>query len=110
MLWLNSKMKYLIKKRMEPKNNKIILIVIACGIWAIVLQNMGIIPTTQDVEVVNSVDVEGTIDVGNTVNVDGYIDVGEVDVNISKINGYKNAFYDHGYDGVYNRIPVYTGN
>jgi hypothetical protein len=48
------------------------------------------------------------IEVGNTVNVEGYVDVGEVDVNITKINGYKNAFYDHGYNKVYNRIPVYT--
>lgn len=93
---------------MESKNNKIILIVIACGIWAIVLQNMGIIPTAQNVEVVNSVDVGGTVDVGNTVNVNGYVDVGEVDVNISKING-QTSFYDHGGNGRYDRIPVYTG-
>jgi hypothetical protein len=95
---------------METKSNKIVLIVIACGIWAIVLQNMGLIPTAQNVEVVNTVDIGGTVDVGNTVNIEGSVDVGEVDVNISKINGYKNAFYDHGYNKVYNRIPVYTGN
>jgi hypothetical protein len=95
---------------MESKNNKIILIVIACGIWAIVLQNMGIIPTAQNVEVVNSVDVGGTVDVGNTVNVNGYVDVGEVDVNISKVNGY-NTFYNRGgNDKRYNRIPVYIGD
>ena len=64
---------------METKNNKIILIVIACGIWAIVLQNMGIIPSSKQVEVVNSVDVGGTVDVGNTVTVDGYVDVDSED-------------------------------
>jgi hypothetical protein len=95
---------------MESKNNKIILIVIACGFWAIVLQNMGIIPTAQNVEVVNSVDVGGTVEVGNTVNVNGYVDVGEVDVNISKVNGY-NTFYNRGgNDKRYNRIPVYIGD
>ena len=93
---------------MESKNNKIILIVIACGIWAIVLQNMGIIPSSKKVEVVNPVDVNGTVYVGNTVEVEGSVDVGEVDVNISKING-QTSFYDHGGNGRYNRIPVYTG-
>lgn len=80
---------------------KAILITIAVGIWAIVLQNAGIIPTHQNVKVVNTVDVSGKVDanVNNTV-----------DINISEINGHSNAFYDHSYNGIYDRIPVYTGN
>lgn len=87
----------------KSKNNFLnaILITIATGIWAIVLQNAGLIPTNQNVKVLNTVDVDGSVDakVENTV-----------DINISEINGHKNAFYDHGYNGVYDRIPVYTGN
>ncbi len=74
---------------METKTKNIsltvILSIIAVGIWAIVLQNAGVIPTNQNV-------------ISNTV-----------DINISAINGHRNAFYDHGLNGVYNRIPVYTG-
>ena len=86
---------------------KAILITIAIGIWAIVLQNAGVIPTNQNVKVVNTVDVGGSVRVFGKVdaNVDN-----TVDINISEINGHRNAFYDHGYNGVYDRIPVYTGN
>ena len=91
---------------METKSKNIslkaILIIMALGIWAIVLQNAGIIPTNQNVYVkggyVNA-------DVNNTVDVNGYLDV-----NIEAINGHSNAFYDHNYNKVYDRIPVYTGN
>lgn len=89
---------------MEVKSKNIllkaILIVIAVGIWAIVLQNAGIIPTNQNVKVVNEVDayVRGSVDVDNTV-----------DVNIDAINGYS-RFYDNASNrGKYFRIPVYTG-
>ncbi len=62
------------------KTSKILLLVIAIGIWAIVLQNAGIIPTNQNVKVVNTVDthvtggslnadVSGRVSVGNTVSV-----------------------------------------
>lgn len=50
---------------------KSILVIIAIGIWMLVLQNLGIIPVTQDVSVENIVDVSGTVDVGNTVDVSG---------------------------------------
>jgi len=86
----------------KPKNIslKAILLSIAIGIWAIVLQNVGIIPTNQNVKVVNSVDVSGTVDVGNTVDVQGSVDVGEVDVNITKINGWRAAnYYRYSIDG-----------
>jgi hypothetical protein len=98
---------------MENQLNKsslnIILIVIAVGIWAIVLQNAGVIPTDQNVKVVNEIDanVRGSVDadVSGSVQIDN-----TVDINIEAINGKTNAFYDHNYDGNYNRIPVYTGN
>jgi hypothetical protein len=62
------------------KTSKIILLSIAIGIWAMVLQNAGIIPTNQNVKVVNTVDthvtggtidadVSGRVDVDNTVSV-----------------------------------------
>lgn len=95
---------------METKTKNIsltvILSIIAVGIWAIVLQNAGVIPTNQNVKVVNTVDVDGSVDV--TGEVDANIS-NTVDINISAINGHRNAFYDHGLNGVYNRIPVYTG-
>lgn len=52
---------------------KSILVIIAIGIWMLVLQNLGIIPVTQDVSVENTVDVSGTVDVGNTVDVSGTV-------------------------------------
>lgn len=74
---------------------KTILIVIAVGIWAIVLQNAGVIPTNQNVKVVNAVDayVRGSVD----ANVRGQVSVdNEVRVDISKINGWNAANY-HAY-------------
>lgn len=52
---------------------KSILVIIAIGIWMLVLQNLGIIPVTQDVSVENTVDVSGTVDVGNTVDISGTV-------------------------------------
>ena len=87
----------------QPKKSlqNIILAIIAIGIWAIFLQNAGVISTNQNVRVVNTIDadVSGSVEIDNTV-----------DINIEAINGKNNAFYDHNYDGNYNRIPVYTGN
>lgn len=85
---------------------KTILIIMTIGIWALVLQNAGIIPTNQNVRVTNQVDayVRGTVDVDNTVDVTGYIDV-----NLEAINGKSNAFYDFGGNKNFVRIPVYTG-
>lgn len=68
----------------QPKKSlqNFILSVTAIGIWAIVLQNAGIIPTNQNVSVVNTVDadVSGKIEVGNTVDID-----------IKAINGKRNV-------------------
>lgn len=84
---------------------KVILISITLGIWAIVLQNAGVIPTNQNVKVVNTVGVDGSVRVSGNVDVDN-----TVDINIKEINGKSNVFYSHGSDGNYNRIPVYMGN
>ncbi len=67
---------------METKGKNIslkaILIAIALGIWVIVLQNAGIIPTKQnvyvkggyiDADINGTVDVRGSVDVDNTVSV-----------------------------------------
>lgn len=95
---------------MEQKSKNIslkaILISIALGIWVIVLQNAGVIPTNQNVKVVNTVDakVRGSVDVENEVEVSG-----NVDVNLEAINGNSNVFYDFGGNRNYVRIPVYTG-
>lgn len=91
---------------MEAKSKNIslkaILIAIGLGIWIIVLQNAGIIPTKQNVYVKGGyidADVNGTVD----VNVEN-----QVDVNLDAINGKSNAFYDFGGNGNYVRIPVMT--
>ena len=85
---------------------KAILITIAIGIWAIVLQNAGVIPTNQNVKVVNTVDVSGNVDadVSGSVSVDN-----TVDINISEVNGKSNAFYGRP-GGSYDAIHVYTGD
>jgi hypothetical protein len=66
------------------KTSKIILLSIAIGIWAIVLQNAGVIPTSQNVKVVNGVDtyVNGTVKVSGSVGIDNTIDI-----NIKEIQG-----------------------
>lgn len=82
---------------------KTILIVIGIGIWAVVLQNAGVIPTKQNVYVKGGyidADVSGSVDIDNTVDVNGYIDV-----NIQAINGKSNAFYKDR-DGDYVLLPV----
>ena len=57
------------KKKFELKSLslKSILVIIAIGIWMLVLQNLGIIPVTQDVRVKNTIDA----DVSGSVYVNG---------------------------------------
>ena len=90
---------------METKSKnfslKAILITMTIGVWAIVLQNAGIIPTNQNVKVVNTVDTYvngGNIDadVSGSVSVDN-----TVDVNIEEVNGYDAQTYGDGLLGVY---------
>ena len=74
---------------------KAVLFVIAIGIWAIVLQNAGIIPTSQNVEVTNRVSVTGDVDVSGSVNVNN-----TVDINVSEVNGRAAKSYSNGLLGV----------
>lgn len=66
---------------METKSKnlslKAILIIIAVGIWINVLQNAGIIPTNQNVKVINEVDanVRGRVDVNGSVSVNNTVSV-----------------------------------
>ncbi|AHW61452.1 hypothetical protein FH5T_01330 [Draconibacterium orientale] len=91
---------------METKSKNIslkaILIIIAIGIWVIIFQNAGIIPTNQNVRVINSVDayVSGSVDVDNTV-----------DINIHEINGHRDVFFNNPRRGEKNKyyvLPVST--
>ena len=64
---------------------RVILITMTIGIWILVLQNTGIIPTKQNVYVKG-----GYIDVDGKVNVEGSVSVNNtVDINIEKILGRK---------------------
>ena len=90
---------------MEIKSNNIslkaILIVIAAGIWMIVLQNFNVFDNRQDVYVRGGyidADVSGSVSVDN-----------EVDINISSVNGHGNAFYGPSANGNYDAIHVYDG-
>ena len=48
---------------------KSILLAIAIGIWILVLQNLGIIPVSESVNVTNEVEVEESVRIDNTVDV-----------------------------------------
>jgi hypothetical protein len=96
---------------METKSKNIslkaILIIMTIGIWAVVLQNAGIIPTKQNVYVKGgyiNADVNGSVRVNNTVDVSGSVDVdNEVDINISSVHGYETKSYSNGLLGVSSR-------
>lgn len=64
-----------------------ILLSIAIGVWVIVLQNLGVIPTCQRVKVVGMVDayVSGSVDIDNTVDVEVS---NTVDVNLEEVIGH----------------------
>ena len=97
---------------METKSTsnslKVILIIMTIGIWAVVLQNAGVIPTNQDVYVKGGqqdvyvkggqVNIRGNVDadVSGSVSVDN-----TVDINIQEILG-RNAGCRRSYtiDGV----------
>lgn len=81
---------------------KIILVVIASGIWMIVFQNAGILPqiTPQRVVADSAFHVVGEVDVLNTVFIKG-----SVDANIESINGYS-KFYKDPRTGEYYVIPM----
>ena len=84
------------------KTLKTISIVIALGIWAIVLQNAGIIPTKQNVYVKGGyVNVDGSVNVDNEVDISGSVSVdNEISVDIKRVNGWKAAnYYEYKVDG-----------
>lgn len=94
---------------MEAKSKnlslKAILVIIGIGIWAIVLQNAGVIPTKQNVYVKGGyidADVSGSVDVNGSVDIDN-----TVDINIQEINGKSNVFYQDR-DGSYMLLPTYS--
>jgi len=78
------------------------LLMIAIGIWVIVLQNAGIFPQFKPnkVRVVELVEVKGTVDIDKTVFIKG-----KVDANLESINGYS-KFYKDPRTGEYYVIPV----
>lgn len=88
------------KNQLKNLSLKSILVIIAIGIWMLVLQNLGIIPVAQDVRVKKTVKVSGNVDVDNTV-----------DINLQEINGRNDVFFNNpmrGDDDKYYRIPVTT--
>jgi hypothetical protein len=94
---------------METKNSNVslrpVLIVIALGIWTLVLQNTDVIPAYHRVHVDNTVStkvVSGEID----ADVSGSVSIeNAVDVNLAGINGSSQVFY-RDVDGMYNLIGV----
>lgn len=100
---------------MKSQNStiKVILITICIGIWAIVLQNAGIIPTKQNVYVKGGyVDVSGTVDIDNTVRVNGSVEVDNmVDVNLNVLGrpvGSHRSYTINGQE--YQAIDVFKSN
>lgn len=83
---------------------KAILIVIAVGIWVIILQNFGILDVLKPdkltkampVYVENSVDVSGRVEVSGSVDVDNV-----VDINVKEINGYNEVTTQAGTHSVF---------
>lgn len=96
---------------METKGKNIslkaILIIIAIGIWAIVLQNSGVIPTKQNVYVKGGyVDVDGSVRVSGSVDVDNM-----VDVNLNVLNRPVGSHRSYVIDGrEYQAIDVFQSN
>lgn len=80
------------EKKSKNISLKAILILIAAGIWMIVLQNFNVFDNRQDVYVRGGyidADVSGSVSVDN-----------EVDINISSVNGYATKSYNNGHLGV----------
>lgn len=88
--------------RTHIKFLKTALVIIAVGVWIIVLQNAGVLPQISPQVVVadSALRIMGEVDVNNTVLVKG-----AVDVNIESINGYS-KFYKDPRTGEYYVIPI----
>lgn len=83
--------------------SKVLLVTVAVGIWVLVLQNVGILPVSQQVEVANTVRVRGDVDVSGSVSVDN-----TVDMNIAEINGHRDVFFNNysSEPNKYYRLPI----
>ncbi|MCP4442916.1 MAG: hypothetical protein GY810_28760 [Aureispira sp.] len=89
----------------SQKPTQLLLFVIALGIWGLFLQNLGVIPVLQTVNVSHI--TSGQVGVYGTVTVEN-----EVGVDIKKINGWNAANYNEysleGYEfhslGIHNNI------
>ncbi|MFZ4462384.1 MAG: hypothetical protein ACOYN5_00935 [Bacteroidales bacterium] len=81
---------------------KTILIVIAVGVWMIVLQLTGLIPQIQPLSMATSdvVEIKGAVEVENVVFIKG-----TVDANLESINGYS-KFYKDPRTGEFYVIPM----
>ena len=81
---------------------KNILILIAIGIWVIVLQNAGLVPQLRPIMIQSDqpVNIKGLVEVENTVYIKG-----KVDANLESINGHS-KFYKDPRTGDYYVIPV----
>jgi len=94
---------------MELKANRtdrILLVAVAIGVWVLVAQNLGLLPSPGPaaipVEVVNRVGVSGSVDVSGSVSVDN-----TVDINIEEINGHDDVFFNDGFGTTkYYRLPI----
>ena len=77
-------------------------VVIAVGVWLIVLQNSGVFPQLRPAKVqsIAPVEVTGAVEIENIVYIKG-----QVDANLESINGYS-KFYKDPRTGEYYVIPV----
>ena len=77
-------------EKIKNSSSNLFLFVIGIGIWVLVLQNAGIIPTKQNVYVKGGyVVIEKPVSIDGNVRVNGSVDIeNTVDVNIHEINGY----------------------
>ncbi len=96
---------------MESKNNnislKVILGLIAIGIWAIVLQNAGVVPTKQNVYVKGGyVGMDGSVRVSGSVDVDNMVDI-NLNVLGRPVGSHKSYVID---DREYQAIDVFQSN
>jgi uncharacterized membrane-anchored protein len=81
---------------------KTTLVLIVVGIWVLVFQNAGLLPSVSPQVIVadSALRITGEVDVANTVFVKG-----SIDANIESINGYS-KFYKDPRTGQYYVLPV----
>jgi len=99
---LKFKQKPFIMEELSVRFLKTTLVLIAVGIWVLIFQNAGLIPSASRQVVVadSALRITGEVDVPNTVIIKG-----AVDANIESINGYS-KFYKDPRTGDYYVIPV----